>query len=121
MRIRPLRDLVLVKPFPPDDKVGRFYIPDRAKDQRASRATVIDLGPGARRDGGDLIPIEGIKVGDVVQYQDYIGFEIRVDGVEMKLIKAEDIMAVIDSDEPALAKRLADEMRDGTATFPTVS
>jgi len=64
---------------------------------------VTAVGPGGRDDNGKLIPID-IKVGDRVLFGKWSGTEVKIDGVELLIMKESDIMGVI---EEAAAKKKA--------------
>jgi chaperonin GroES len=51
------------------------------------------VGPGKRSDTGDLIPME-VKEGDRVIYSKYGGTEIKVDGEELLILSARDVLAI---------------------------
>jgi len=57
-------------------------------------AEVVAIGPGARDDKGELIPME-VAVGDKVIAAKYAGTEVKFDGVEYTIVKQSDILAVV--------------------------
>jgi chaperonin GroES len=61
------------------------------------------VGPGGRDEAGKLIPID-LKVGDHVLFGKWSGTEVKIEGVELLIMKESDIMGVLD--EP-VAKRKA--------------
>ena len=56
---------------------------------------ILAVGPGARNDKGDLIPL-GVKVGDRVLFGKWSGTEVKLDGDELLIMKESDIMGVLD-------------------------
>ena len=56
---------------------------------------VLAVGPGARNEDGDLIPM-GVKVGDRVLFGKWSGTEVKLDGDELLIMKESDIMGVLD-------------------------
>lgn len=62
----------------------------------STRGVVVATGPGHRNKRGNLIPTD-VNPGDVVLYNQHVGERIDVDGEELRLIKAADIMARLDS------------------------
>ena len=56
---------------------------------------ILAVGPGARSDKGDLIPL-GVQVGDRVLFGKWSGTEVKLDGDELLIMKESDIMGVLD-------------------------
>ncbi len=63
---------------------------------------VLAVGPGARNDKGDLVPM-GVEVGQRVLFGKWSGTEVKIDGDELLIMKESDIMGVIEG-EAAQAK-----------------
>jgi chaperonin GroES len=63
---------------------------------------ILAVGPGARNEDGDLIPM-GVKVGDRVLFGKWSGTEVKLDGDELLIMKESDIMGVLE-ESPAQAK-----------------
>ena len=94
MAIKPLGDRVLVKRVDPAEQVkGGIIIPDTAKE-KPLEAKIVAVGPGAVNDNGERIPMEVAK-GDVVLIGKYSGTDIKVDGEEMVILHANEILAKI--------------------------
>ena len=92
--IKPLEDRVLVRPEEGEETTASgIVIPDTAKE-KPQEGTVLAVGPGKRSDTGDLIPME-VKDGDKIIYSKYGGTEIKVDGEELLILSARDVLAVI--------------------------
>jgi len=91
LRITPLEDRVVVVP---DDEAetmrGGLYIPDTAKE-KPTQGRLIAVGAG-RFEKGTRVPMD-VKVGDKVLYGKYSGTEITLEGEEVMIIKASDILA----------------------------
>ncbi|HVR57566.1 MAG TPA: co-chaperone GroES [Pseudolabrys sp.] len=103
MKFRPLHDRVVVKRIDADEKsTGGIIIPDTAKE-KPSRGEITAVGPGGRDEAGQLIPID-LKVGDHVLFGKWSGTEVKIEDVELLIMKESDIMGVLD--EP-VAKRKA--------------
>lgn len=92
--IQPLGNRVLVKPLPAEEvtKSG-LIIPDTAKE-KSQQAEVIAVGPGTTDDSGKLHKVD-VKPGDVVLMPMYGGDEIKHEGEEYKLVRGDDLLAVI--------------------------
>ena len=103
MKFRPLHDRVLVRRVEAEEKTaGGIIIPDTAKE-KPSQGEITAVGLGARDETGKLIPID-LKVGDHVLFGKWSGTEVKIEGVELLIMKESDIMGVLD--EP-VAKRKA--------------
>ena len=95
MTLKPLGDRVLVKPAPKEEKTAtRLYISSGAQE-KPQRGEVIAVGEGKRDDNGNRIPVD-VKVGDQVFYGKFGGNEVKVDGEDLLLLRADDIYAVIE-------------------------
>src|SRR3546814_11351865 len=95
MKFRPLHGRVVIRRIEEDEKTaGGIIIPDTAKE-KPSQGDVVAVGPGARNEQGETIAPD-VKVGDVVLYGKWSGIEVQIDGKEMLIMKAADIMGVLD-------------------------
>ena len=94
LKIKPLGDRVLVEPGEEAEvKKGGIIIPDSAKE-KPQESKIIALGTGKTDDDGKKVPFE-VKKGDTVLTNKYGGTEIKIDGVEYKILNQDDILAVI--------------------------
>ena len=94
MTFRPLHDRVVVKRLEAEEKTaGGIIIPDNAKE-KPSEGEVIAVGPGARDEAGKLVPLD-VKVGNRVLFGKWSGTEVKLDGVDLLIMKESDIMGVI--------------------------
>ena len=94
MKVRPLRDRVLVKPLTEKEVVkGGIIIPDTAKE-KPNEGEVIAVGSGRILEDGKVQPLD-VKKGDKVIYSKYGGTEIKIKGEEHILMKEEDILGII--------------------------
>ena len=95
MKVRPLNDRVLVIRTDQEEKTpGGIIIPDTAKE-KPQEGRVVAVGSGRVSDDGERIPLE-IKENDRVLFSKYGGNEIKIDGVEHLMIRADDILAVLE-------------------------
>lgn len=94
MKLVPLEDRVVVKVLEEEEKTASgIVLPDTAKE-KPQKARVIAVGPG-RYEDGNLIPI-GVVEGDLVVFSKYGGTEVKVDGDELLVLRASDILAKIE-------------------------
>ena len=91
LKIHPLEDRVVILPSDEAETMrGGLYIPDTAKE-KPTIGEVIAVGPG-RFEKGERVKME-LAVGDKVIYGKYSGTPYTVDGDEVIIIKAGDILA----------------------------
>ncbi|MEZ0327491.1 MAG: co-chaperone GroES [Fimbriimonas sp.] len=101
MAIQPLHDRIIVEAAAKEEvSAGGIILPDSAQE-KPQRGKVIAVGPGKRLDSGQLAPI-GVNVGETVLYGKYSGTEVKVEGNDYVILRAEDVLGVLES-EPALA------------------
>ncbi|MDD5702661.1 MAG: co-chaperone GroES [Dehalococcoidales bacterium] len=90
--LQPLADRLVVKPVQKEEMTkGGIYLPDTAKE-KPQEGEVIAVGPGKITDDGKRIPLE-VKVGDIVIYSKYGGSEIKLDDVDLIILRESDILA----------------------------
>jgi chaperonin GroES len=92
-KLYPLDDRVVIKPVQKEEMTkGGIYLPDTAKE-KPQEGEIVAVGPGKMNDVGKRIPLE-VKVGDRVIYAKYGGSDIKIDDVEMVILRESDILAV---------------------------
>lgn len=96
MNLKPLEDRIVVKPNEAETQTASgLVIPDTAKE-KPQQGKVLAVGPGKRAESsGELIPT-GIEVGQTVLYSKYGGTEVTVDGAEVLVLNARDVLAVVE-------------------------
>src|SRR3546814_18634913 len=96
MNLKPLYDRVVVKPIEADEvSAGGIVIPDNAKE-KPTKGEVVAIGEGKALDNGQLRAPK-VKVGDQVIYGPYSGSAYKLAGVEYKIVREDDILAVLAS------------------------
>ena len=95
MSLKPLEDRIVVKPSDAEETTASgLVIPDTAKE-KPQQGEVIAVGEGRwDEDGEKRIPVD-IKVGDIVVYSKYGGTEITVEGEDLLILNARDVLAKI--------------------------
>jgi chaperonin GroES len=95
MKFRPLHDRIVVKRIDAEEKTaGGIIIPDTAKE-KPQQGEVIAVGPGARNEQGQLVPLD-VRVGDTVLFGKWSGTEVKIDGEDLLIMKESDIMGVLE-------------------------
>lgn len=96
MNIRPLHDRVVVERQEEEKtSAGGIVLPDSATE-KPSKGKVVAVGNGKITEDGDVRPLD-VKVGDLVLFGKYSGTEVIVDGVDLLVMREDDIMAVIEA------------------------
>lgn len=95
MNIRPLQDRVILKQLDAEKiSKGGIIIPDSAKE-KPQEGEVLAVGNGRTLDNGTLVKPE-CTVGDHVLFSKYIGSEVTVDGEKVMIVRADDIMGIVE-------------------------
>ena len=94
MKFRPLHDRVVVRRLEGEEKTkGGIIIPDTAKE-KPQEGEILAVGPGGRDEAGKLVPLD-VKKGDKVLFGKWSGTEVKIDGVDLLIMKESDIMGVL--------------------------
>ena len=95
MKFRPLGDRVLVKRVEEEERTkGGIIIPDTAKE-KPQEGEVVAVGPGALNEKtGARTPPE-LKAGDRILFGKWSGQEVKVDGVDLLIMKESDVLGTL--------------------------
>jgi len=95
MNLQPLEDRIVVRANEAESKTASgLVIPDTAQE-KPQQGEVLAVGPGRRSDQtGEIIPVD-VAVGDTVVYSKYGGTEITVEGEDLLILNARDVLAKI--------------------------
>jgi len=95
MKVRPLRDRILVQRVEePEQRIGGIIVPDTAKE-KPQTAKVVAVGNGRVNDKGDVFPLD-VKAGEYVLIGKYAGTEIKLDGQEYLILREEDVLGIVE-------------------------
>ena len=93
--LKPLGDRIVIKIVEDTEQTtGGIFIPDSAKE-KPQKGEVVAVGQGKINEKGDREPMD-VKVGDTVLYAKYAGTDIKIDGVEYKILSVKDALAIIE-------------------------
>ena len=73
--------------------------------EKPQEGEIVAVGPGARDESGKIVALD-VKAGDRVLFGKWSGTEVKLDGVELLIMKESDIMGVL-TDLPASKKKAA--------------
>ena len=95
MNLQPLEDRIVVRANDAESTTASgLVIPDTAQE-KPQQGEVLAVGPGRRSDQtGEIIPVD-VAVGDTVVYSKYGGTEIDVEGEDLLILNARDVLAKI--------------------------
>ncbi|UGQ16393.1 co-chaperone GroES [Borrelia sp. RT5S] len=86
--IKPLADRVLIKIKEAESKtISGLYIPENAKE-KTNVGTVMAVGSNKEE--------ITVKVGDVVLYEKYAGAAVKIEDREHLILKAKEVVAIIE-------------------------
>ena len=92
--VTPLDDRIVVKPDTADEKTeSGIYLPEAAQE-KPQTGKVIAAGPGKLTDTGERGALS-VKKGDTVLFGKYAGSEVDIDGVEHKIMRESELLAII--------------------------
>ena len=97
MNLKPLDDRIVVLPNEAETQTASgLVIPDTAKE-KPQQGKVLAVGPGKRSEqSGEIIPL-GIEVGQTVLYSKYGGTEVAVNGDDVLVLNARDVLAIVEA------------------------
>ena len=89
MKLRPMADNILLKQHEAEETTSFGIILATTNKEKPAIYEVVSAGPGTKD-----VEIT-VTVGDKVVVGKYTGSEIKLDGVEYKFVKQDDILAVV--------------------------
>ncbi len=93
--LKPLADRIVIKVIEDTEQTsGGIFIPDSAKE-KPQKGEVVAVGAGKINEKGEREPMD-VKVGDTILYAKYAGTDIKIDGVEYKILSVKDALAIIE-------------------------
>jgi len=95
MALKPLQDRIVIKVIEDTEQTsGGIFIPDSAKE-KPQKGEVVAVGEGKTNDKGEKEPM-GVNVGDIILYAKYSGTDVKMDGVEYKILSIKDALAIVE-------------------------
>ena len=95
INIRPLMGYVLVEPSGAESKTASGIILPESAQEKPAQGIVVSVGEDMVFENGKVLKAS-VKPGDKVVYKKWGGDEIKVSGIEYKLVKFDDLMAILE-------------------------
>ena len=95
MALKPLGDRVIVKADEAEDQTSSGLYLARESKEKPQTGIVLAVGEGKLDKDGNKVPVP-VKVGDKVLYGKYGGTEVKCDGEEVLILRADDIYAIVE-------------------------
>ena len=89
MKLRPMADNILLKQIEAEETTSSGIILATTNKEKPAIYEVVSAGPGTK----DVTMT--VQAGDKVVVGKFIGNEIKLDGVDYKFVKQDDILAVV--------------------------
>ena len=86
---------ILVQPSEAEGRTASGIILPESAQEKPAQVTVIACGDEMVFENGKTLKCP-VKVGEKVVYKKWGGDEIKVDGKELKLVKFDDLMAILE-------------------------
>jgi chaperonin GroES len=104
MNIRPLYDRIVVKRIAEQETTRNgIVIPDSAQE-KPQEGEVMAVGHGKRLEDGKLVNLD-VKVGDRILFGKYSGSETTLEGVELLIMREDDVLGVLSANGAAAKKK----------------
>jgi chaperonin GroES len=94
MNLQPLGDRLIVEALEDEETTASgIVLPDTAKE-KPQRGCVLAVGPGARNDKGELVPLD-VAEGDEIIFSKYGGTEIKLGAEDVLVLRESDVLAKV--------------------------
>ena len=94
MNLKPLLDRVVLKSTEAEETTKSGIILTGSAKEKPVVSEVVAVGPGGIVDGKEVTMY--VEVGDKVVISNYAGTEVKLDGEEYKIVRQNDILAVVE-------------------------
>ena len=89
MKLRPMADNILLKATESEETTSSGIILATSSKEKPAIYEVVSAGPGTKDVTVTVKPSDKVVVGN------YVGSEIKLDGVDYKFVKQDDILAIV--------------------------
>ena len=94
MKLKPLLDRVVLKSTEAEETTKSGIILTGSAKEKPVVSEVVAVGPGGVVDGKEVTMY--VEDGDKVVISNYAGTEVKLDGEEYKIVRQNDILAVVE-------------------------
>ena len=94
MKLKPLLDRVVLKSTEAEETTKSGINLTGSAKEKPVVSEVVAVGPGGVVDGKEVTMY--VEVGDKVVISNYAGTEVKLDGEEYKIVRQNDILAVVE-------------------------
>jgi len=94
MNLQPIKDKLIVQKHEPEKTTSSGLVLPTSINIETYSGTVVAVGPGSTTESGVLVPLQA-KVGDVILFGKYAGQICKYDGVDLIVLKEDDIIAIV--------------------------
>ena len=95
MKLKPLGDHIVVKAAKPEEITKSGIILPGSDKEKPEQGEVIAVGAGKIMENGSRSAME-VKVGDIVIFKKYSPDEFKIDGQEVLVLSASDVIAILE-------------------------
>ena len=89
MKLKPMADNILLKQNEAEETTSSGIILATTTKEKPAIYEVVSAGPGTK----DVEML--IKAGDKVVVSQFVGTEIKLDGIDYKFVKQDDVLAIV--------------------------
>lgn len=95
LSIKPLAGYVLIAPSEAETKTTSGIILPESAQEKPAMGKILSVGEDQVLENGKTLSCP-VKAGEIVYFKKWGGDEIKVDGKELKLVKFDDLMAIVE-------------------------
>lgn len=95
MKLKPLGDHIVVKAEAPEEVTKSGIILPGSDKEKPEQGEVLAVGAGKIMENGSRAQME-VKVGDTVIFKKYAPDEFKIDGQEVLVLSASDVIAILE-------------------------
>lgn len=95
LSLKPLNGYVLIEPTEAETRTASGIILPESAQEKPAMGTVLACGDEMVLENGKTMKCP-VKVNDKVYYKKWGGDEIKIEGKELKLVKFDDLMAILE-------------------------
>lgn len=91
----PINEKILVRPDDAEERSpGGIYLPDIAREKKATTGTVIAVGPGRRLPDGSNARMK-IRASDKVSFPGHAGVAVKIDGKGYLVLVEDEVLGIV--------------------------